>query len=163
MRASILIWFLAASLILLALGGLYGGLSMLLDPTGGLLQMEEVLPQLLVPDYLLPGVFLVVVMGLFPLLLTYALLRRPHWAWAEALPRLGRQNWAWTASLLLSVVLTLWLALQAALIGFRWPIQYVTALNGLLILALLLTHGVRTAFRRSSRRHHHRHLVENRP
>lgn len=156
MRASILIRLLAAWLVFLALGGLYGGLSMLLDPTGRLLQMDAVLPQLLVPDFRLPGLFLVVVMGLVPLVLAYALLRQPHWSWAEAMPRLRRQYWAWTASLVLSALLILWLLLQAALIGFRWPIQYVTAANGLIILVLTLLPAVRRAFHRTPSRHRHR-------
>lgn len=36
-----------------------------------------------------------------------------------------------------------WLALQGLLIGFRWPIQYVTAVNGLLILACAWLPSVR--------------------
>jgi len=64
-------------LVFLAAGGLYGGVAMLLDPSGGALQMTEVLPSLPVPDFKLPGLFLLVVMGAAPLLLVYGLLARP--------------------------------------------------------------------------------------
>lgn len=63
----------------------------------GSLELTETLPQLPVSDYILPGVFLVVVMGLAPLLL----------------------------------------------IDFEWAIQYITAVNGFLIILFVLVPGVR--------------------
>jgi hypothetical protein len=125
----------------LGLGGLYGGTLMLTDPTGQSLQMSEVLPLLHVPNYILPGLFLLGIMGLTPLVLTYALLARPRWPWAEALCRQGRQYWAWTGTL--AVVLIIWLVVQVVLIGLHWPIQYITAGHGVIILLLALTPGVR--------------------
>ncbi|MCQ3935693.1 MAG: hypothetical protein DPW18_01475 [Chloroflexi bacterium] len=143
MRKPIALWFLVVSLIFLAFGGLYGGILMLTDPSGRSLQMDSVLPQLLVPNYVLPGLFLLFVMGLAPLFLTFSLLARPKWI---PLPILFRHYWAWTATLALGIVLILWLTLQAFLIGFQWPIQYVTAVNGLLIVLLTLIPQVRKHF-----------------
>jgi hypothetical protein len=45
-------------------------------------------------------------------------------------------------------VLAVWLVVQAFLIGFRWPIQYVTAANGLAILLLALLPAVRRRYLR---------------
>lgn len=144
MRKPITLWLLIASLIFLSFGGLYGGIAMLADPTGASLQMDTVLPLLHVPNYVLPGLFLLFVMGLTPLFLTFGLLARPQWRFLDPLPR--RHHWAWTATLLLGIVLILWLILQAFLIGFQWPIQYVTATNGLLIVLLTLIPQVRKHF-----------------
>jgi hypothetical protein len=143
MRKPIILWLLIASLIFLSFGGFYGGILMLIDPSGKLLQMDSVLPQLLVPNYLLPGLFLFFVMGLAPLFLTFSLLARPKWI---PLPSPFRHYWAWTAALALGIVLLLWLILQGFLIGFQWPIQYVTAVNGLLIVLLVLMPQVRKYF-----------------
>jgi len=52
------IWLLVSLLICLGLGGLYGGIAMLIDPTGKILQMDETLQTLPVSDYILPGLFL---------------------------------------------------------------------------------------------------------
>jgi len=125
-------------LVFLGLGGLYGGITMLIDPSGKLIQMAEVLPALLVPDYTMPGLFLTGVMGLLPLLLAYALAARPAWIWLQRRLPWPARYWAWMASLALGVLLVLWLILQISLIGLRWPIQYVTALNALMIVALSL-------------------------
>jgi hypothetical protein len=143
------LWLLIFSLVFLALGGFYGGPSMLSDPSGNSLQMAEVLPLLRVPHYLLPGLSLVTVMGALPLLLIYALLARPTWPWLDRLFTWSRHYWAWTTSL--GLVLVLWLAVQAALIGFPWPIQYITAMNGLLIIALALVPAVQKHHRQGPR------------
>jgi hypothetical protein len=70
-------------LVSLGLGGFYGDTMMLADPSGRSLQMSEVLPLLHAPNYILPELFLLGVMGLTSLALAYALLVRPDWAWTR--------------------------------------------------------------------------------
>ncbi len=94
-------------------------------------------------DYILPGIFLLVVMGLAPLLLTYGLLARLKWRWAERLSRSSEHHWAWTGTLGLSVTLVVWLIVQELLIGFKWKIQHITTVKGFLIILLVLVPGVR--------------------
>jgi hypothetical protein len=137
---------LVVSLLFLAFGGLYGGVEMLRDPMGGSLGMDVVLPQLPVTDFVLPGLFLLTVMGLAPIALAYGLLARPAWGRAAALSRWSGHHWAWTGTLALGLVLGVWLAVQGAMIGFAWPIQFVTAGNGLAIVALALLPAVRRSF-----------------
>lgn len=139
-------WALVVSLVFLAFGGLYGGLSMLRDPSGASLGMDVVLPRIPVPNYVLPGIFLVVVMGLLPLALAYGLVARPAWRWTTAVARLSGHHWAWTGALALGVVLVLWLAVQAWMIGFAWPIQFVTAGNAIVIVVLASLPAVRGRF-----------------
>jgi hypothetical protein len=149
------LWLLVFSLLFLALGGLVGGIGMLADASGRSLGMDEALPLLPVPDYTLPGLFLLLVMGLMPLLLSYGLLARP--GWGRAPPRWSGHHWAWiactaratasvTGTLALGLLLAVWLVVQGLLIGFRWPIQYVTAVNGILIIVLALLPEVRRAY-----------------
>ena len=140
MQRPFILWFLLFFLLFLALGGLYGGIAMLSDPTGHSLQMTDILPLLPVSDYTLPGLFLFFVMGLAPLFLIYALLARPVWTGVQTLSRWSGHHWAWTGTLVLGATLALWLIVQGTLIGFKWPIQYITAANGLLII-LLQFHG----------------------
>lgn len=121
-------------LLFLAFGGLYGGIAMLLDPSGQTLAMGDLLPLLPVSSFVLPGLFLLVVMGVAPIFLVYAML-----VW----PKGNGRYRAWISTIALSLVLAIWLAVQGLLIGFQWPIQYVTAVNGLVILLLALTPGVR--------------------
>lgn len=147
MKRRFSVWLLAGSLLFLAAGGFFGGISMLRDPSGRGLQMDEILPLLPVRDYFLPGLFLIFVMGILPLILIYGLLARPEWDWVHPLARWSGHHWAWTGAVVLGLVLLVWLTYQAFLIGFRWPIQYVTAANGLIILLLALAPGVRRAYK----------------
>ncbi len=143
MQRPFALWLLVFCLLFLALGGLYGGIAMLVDPTGGSLQLTGTLPLLPVSDYILPGVFLLVVMGMTPLLLAYGLLARPKWRWAERLFRWSGHHWAWIGTLGLVVILAVWLIVEGLLIGFEWVIQYITAVDGLLIMLLVFVPGVR--------------------
>lgn len=140
------LWALVVSLLFLAFGGLYGGVEMLRDPGGGSLGMDVVLPQLPVTDFVWPGVFLLTVMGLAPIALAYGLVARPGWGWAAALSRWSGHHWAWTGTLALGIVLGVWLAVQGWMIGFAWPIQFVTAGNGVAIVALVLLPVVRRSY-----------------
>ncbi len=54
------------------------------------MDLDQVLPLLPVNDYVLPGLFLLLVMGAAPLLLVYALLARPDWPWIERFFRWSR-------------------------------------------------------------------------
>lgn len=147
MKTKAALWLLILALLFLAFGGFYGGIAMLLDPSGRSLEMDAVLPLLPVPDYTLPGLFLLLVMGTGSLVLVYGLLARPRWRWTEAVTRWSGYHWAWTGTLGLGVVLCIWLIAQGLLIGFKWPIQFITAVNGLVIILLALLPGVRSLFK----------------
>jgi hypothetical protein len=147
MNAPFALWLLILALIFLAFGGFYGGIAMLLDPSGRSLEMDKILPMLPVANFRLPGIFLLLVMGVTPLLLVYGFLARPRWHWAKAITRWSGYHWAWVGTLALGAVLCIWLILQGLLIGFKWPIQYITAANGLLIILLALLPGVRSLFK----------------
>ncbi len=133
MRRPLTIWVILFLLLLLCVGGLYGGIAMLVDPSGRSLQLNELLPQLPVSDYHLPGLFLLVIMGTATLALIYGLLVCPRWKWAASVFPSKTYHWAWTGTLVLGVTLAAWLTVQGFLIGLRSPIQYVTAVDGFLM------------------------------
>jgi len=119
---------------------------MLIDPSGRSLGVAEALPLLPVPDFFLPGLFLLFVMGFLPLFLIYALWARLRWAWVEKIFRWSRYHWAWNLTLALGLTLGAWLTWQGILIGFREPVQWITAINGLLIVLTGLSRPVREYF-----------------
>lgn len=122
-------------LVLLGLGGLGGGAAMLADPTGagmGLsLAMLENLP---IADFALPGLFLIAVMGVAPLVIGFGLLKRLPWAWAAALTQ--------------GIVLILWIGLQIVLWGAPMFIQVLYIAWGAVIVGLCLAPGVRVELRK---------------
>jgi hypothetical protein len=141
------LWLLIFLLVFLSFGGFFGGISMLVDPTGSTLGMEEVLPLLPVSDFILPGLFLIVVMGIVPLALVYGLIWKPGWEGGDKISGRSGYYWAWTGTITLGVVLILWLAVQGLLIGFAWAIQYITLANGLLIIFVSLLPDIRRFYK----------------
>lgn len=143
MRRPLMLWPLIFVLLILATGGgLYGGITMLMDPTGQLLGVAAALPLLPVSNFILPGIFLVVVMGLFPLLLAYGLVVRPSWSWVDSYFNWSKYLWPWTATIALVVILYVWLAIEGFFMGF-FAITTITAVIGLLILLFALLPSVR--------------------
>jgi hypothetical protein len=135
-RKPIAVWALIADLIVLGLGGLYGGVLFILDPSGARMGVPlSLLEGLPLSDFLLPGLFLLGVMGLAPLALVAAVWRR----W----PR------TWPALIGLGVVLLLWLAGEFVLWGYQAPIQIITSVLCAGLLGFSLLPSLRRWLRRS--------------
>jgi len=147
MKRPFVLWLLFVVFIVLALGGLAGAWGFFSDPSGAGMEMDSVLGQLPVPDYTLPGILLIVLMFITPLVIVYGLIRRPVWNWMTPIVGWSGAHWSWMGSLILGLGLAIWLAIQAVLIGFDWPIQWFTAALDLAILCSLgsIYYGVRMA------------------
>ena len=132
-KRSVFLYMLLAGMILLGPGGWFGGVVMFIDPSGALMGLpSNLLDGLPINNFILPGLFLVVVMGIAPLVIAYGL-----WRW---------QPWAWRGALALSVVLILWIIFQIVLWGFPAAIQILYLLWGGGMLALCLVPAVRAPF-----------------
>lgn len=130
----IAIFFLIALLLLLGVGGIAGGLSMLGDPSGDLLGLPLVfLESVNLRNYLLPGMFLLVVMGILPLVATYGL-------W------IGQQT-SWIATVGLSVLLILLICFQIVLWGAPILIQIIYLVLGVIMLVVSFLPSVKGYFR----------------
>jgi lysylphosphatidylglycerol synthetase-like protein (DUF2156 family) len=117
-------------LVTLGLGGLGGGIAMLIDPSGQMMGLPtDMLDGLAITNFILPGLFLILIMGISPMVITYGLWKR--------LP------WTWMASLALGIILTLWICLQIYLWGDPVAIQFIYLVWGVFILGLSLLPQVR--------------------
>lgn len=134
------LWALAACLIFLAVGALYGGGSLLSDPTGGRIGLPlELLAGSPFADYRIPGAVLFLLFGLGPWAVVPALLsRRSRRVFAG-------HAWPWLAAFTLASGLIVWLVVQAAVIGLAGGIQIVYGAFAGSLLALTL--AVRRRFR----------------
>jgi hypothetical protein len=84
-RRPALLWVLVGLLVLQGLGGIGGGGALALKPDGSILKMPlSYLDGSPFSDYRVPGAILLCVLGIFPLVVAFELLRHRRWAWFGA-------------------------------------------------------------------------------
>lgn len=135
--------------LFLGLGAVYGGGMLVLQPDGSLLGMNtEWLGDAPFNTYLIPGLFLFTMVGLWPLFSLVGLLLKPEWTWANAFNIYPDKHWAWTYSLYSGIVVIFWITVQQVLTQFFW-LQPVMIFVGLLIVIFTLTPSVIKKFEKA--------------
>jgi hypothetical protein len=83
-------------LIFLSLGALFGGGVLVVDPSGEFIQMPvTILKDSPFNNFLIPGLILFAVLGVFPALVCWSLLKCPQWKWMNSVNIYSDMNWAW--------------------------------------------------------------------
>jgi len=119
------------------ISGLIGGIALVIDPSGELLQMPlSMLEGSPFDTFLIPGIILLTILGIFPMCVVYGL-------WV-------RLNWAWMGSLLVSAALIIWIGVEIWMVGYHTepPLQLIYGLLGLILLVLVLMPSVRNQFKK---------------
>jgi len=114
------------------LSGLFGGIALVIDPSGELLQMPlSMLEGSPFDTFLIPGIILLTILGIFPMCVVYGL-------WV-------RLNWAWMGSLLVSAALIIWIGVEISMVGYHTepPLQLIYGLLGLIMMVLIFLPSVR--------------------
>lgn len=77
MKRSITSYILIFLILFQMISAVPSGFVMIIDPSGGILGLPlEILVDSLFKDFLIPGLFLFIVLGIFPLVTLYGLLKR---------------------------------------------------------------------------------------
>ncbi|WP_434749926.1 hypothetical protein [Paenibacillus amylolyticus] len=88
-------YLLAAMHGLLGIGAVAGGLLLMIDPSGRLLNMPvTLLEKSPFSDFFIPGMILFMVLGICPIVICIALVRRVHWTLAKKLNLYPERYWA---------------------------------------------------------------------
>jgi len=128
----------------IAVGGLATGPQLLADPTGAAIGADAIsLEGTPLSDWYLVGWFLIVVMGIVPLVIAWGLVTRHGWRLAERLDPVGSEHWSWFATEAFGAGLLLWIGLQFALIEQKGGPQPLFLVLGLALLGLPWLPGVR--------------------
>lgn len=126
-QRSVSTYLLMASLLLQGLSGIAGGIGLLMDPSGESLGIPLAwLAGSPFPDYTIPAIFLVVVLGVFPLIVLAGV-------WTG-------QAWGKMGSILVGLALLIWLGVEILVIGYQPspPLQLIYGALGAVILVLAL-------------------------
>jgi uncharacterized BrkB/YihY/UPF0761 family membrane protein len=127
------VWALLVVVAIQALGATAGGIGLVQDPVNNIGMPLSMLEGSPFSDYLIPGLILLVVVGLFPLCVLYGLIRRRRWAW-------------WLA-LAAGAALIVWIVTEGILLGYLpgsgIGLQITMGLVGVLILLFTLVRPTR--------------------
>ena len=110
-------WLLICLQFLLGLGALCGGGVLIAAPDGSLIQMPlSMLEHSPFSNFLIPGVILFSLLGIYPVGVAYSLWQQPAWRLPEALNPFKQLHWSWAASLAAGIMLVIWISTQVLLI-----------------------------------------------
>ncbi len=136
-------WVLIVLLLFIGVGAVISGAMLFLAPDGHLMQWStNDLAGTPFPNYLIPGIILFSLIGIFPLLAGYSLIKRPGWRWPDALNPVKKKHWAWTASWAAGIIMLIWISVETIMLGYISFLQPVIAVYGILIILLTLLPNV---------------------
>lgn len=128
-----MIWrrrILVLLLVFQGLSGCLGGARLVADPSGASIELPlEWLEGSAFSSYFAPGLVLLIVLGVGPLVAAYGVWRR--------------RPWGWTSGFVVGAALIIWLAIQIRIIGYHPdpPLQLAYALVACAIAVLAVMSG----------------------
>jgi hypothetical protein len=141
---SITVWLLILLQFLLGLGAFVSGGLLVLAPDGSLMQMPlSMLKYSPFSNFLIPGIILSTLLGVYPLAVTYSLWRKPAWRWPEAISPFKHLHWCWAASLASGVILLIWITVQVLMLQSIAFLHVLYFIWGWTLILLTLTTDVR--------------------
>ena len=131
-------------LVFIGVGALISGPMLFLAPDGHLMKLSvDMLQGTPFTNFLIPGLVLFLFVGIFPILVSYGLLRQPSWQWAEAINVCKKYHWSWTAAWAAGVIMLIWIIVETSLLGYVSFLQPVITAWGIAIITLTLLPNVR--------------------
>ncbi len=141
------IHILAVLMVFMGFMAILGGGLLSIKPDGSLMKIPvSDLSHTPFPDFFIPGLILLIVIGILPLFLTYALYREPAWAIFKKLNVYSDFPWPWSWLVYYGLILIMWIIIEISWIGYHTIVQSIVAVWGVVIVALALMPRVRSYF-----------------
>jgi len=124
-------------LAFLGLGAMFGGGVLIISPSGKLIGMPlSMLAHSPFNSFLIPAIILFVVLGIIPILLLFALFKKPESKFAEKINCFQDMHWSWTFSIYTSFALIVWIQLEMI---FLQAVQWLHTFYMFYAIALIFT------------------------
>lgn len=147
MKAKLLRYVLMILISFQAISAVPAGLILIIDTTGEKLGLPiRMLNGTPFKDFLIPGLFLLILLGLFPILIVYGLLKKPNSKLADKMNLYKNQHWAWTFSYYLGLLLVVWINMQLFFIKDWGMLHFVYSMLGVLIIVVTLLPDVKSYY-----------------
>ena len=128
-------------LAFLGLSAIGGGGALIISPSGKLIGglPLSILEDSPFNDFLIPGIILFVILGVFPILIIVALLQKKVSKFAERFNLFSDMHWAWTFSIYIAFALIIWIQVETIFIqGVGWLQTFYMLYSIPLIITALL-------------------------
>jgi hypothetical protein len=123
-------------LAFLGVGAIFGGAVLIISPSGKLFGMPlSMLGNSPFHNFLIPGIILFSVLGVAPVFITIALLKKPSGRFAEKLNLFRDMHWAWAFSIYIAFALIIWLQVE---MYFLQAVNWLHCLYMIIALAIIL-------------------------
>ena len=141
--------FLIFLLGFLGLGALGGGGVLIISPSGELIGMPlSVIQYSPFVNFLIPGIILFTVLGIMPVTLMYALIKKPKWQLPEFFNVFNDMYWAWTYTVYTGFALIIWIQTEMIFMKTVHWAQSMYMGIGILILIVTLLPQVRLIYKK---------------
>jgi len=131
----------------LGLGAIGGGLILIIDPSGEMINMPlSILERGPFTNFLLPGFLLLVVFGLLPMLVLYGLVKKPDWKFADRLNPFTELHPSWAFSLYIGFGQIIWIMVETYITNAVGAIHVLYMSLGILIQVVTLLPVVQRYF-----------------
>jgi hypothetical protein len=108
---------LLALLALLGVGAIYGGGVFIISPNGDLFEMPlSFLDNSPFNNFLVPGIILFTVLGIAPICIAIALLKKPEYRIAELFNFYKDMYWGWTYCIYIAFALVIWIQIEMTIL-----------------------------------------------
>lgn len=149
MKSKVSINTLIALLAFLGLGAIGGGAVLLISPSGKLMGMPlSILNPSPFSNFFIPGIILFLVLGISPLLLIKALLKKPTSKLADHFNYFTDMHWAWTYSIYIAFILIFWIQIEMVLLNAVSWLHTFYMLLAVVIIFVALLPQVRNLYRK---------------
>lgn len=127
-------------LAFLGIGAIFGGGVLIISPDGGLFGMPlSLLENSPFNSFLIPGIILFLVLGIFPCALIFALIKKPKNELAERINFFSDMHWAWTYSIYAAFALIIWIQVEMIFIrAVHWSHSFYMFIGIAVIFVALL-------------------------
>ena len=133
----------------LGLGAIGGGGVLIISPTGELIGMPlSELNNSPFHSFLIPGIILFSVLGLIPLLLIIALLKKPDSRLAEQINIFNDMHWSWTFSIYIAFILIGWIQIQMVFLQSVHWLHTFYMFYAVVIIIIVLLPQVRNLYKK---------------
>ena len=122
-------------LLFQAVSAIPSGLLMVFDPSGKTLGVPiEMLQESPFNNFLIPALFLLIILGIFPAIIVFALIKKTKSLLAEKINLHKNYHWSWTFSYYVGLLLVLWINMQQFFIKSYSVLHFVYSMLGVVII-----------------------------